>query len=190
MSPHVLDGAPWFPAPPQEFWTGEADGRAIDTFLPRVLVWRDDLAAWLKAEQASEHLSVDLVDLLQWSIGERRGATLKMSPYALSVFPDGARTPASRGVGTGGAGLLHAAVRDVLIWRARLVDFLADVWDTIDTPLFDVDECRMATDLFMPAGHGDDRLCPYCLQEYGGPDRTAVHNGVCPLQRSVLERRS
>ena len=74
-------------------------------------------------------------------------------------------------------------------WRAHVVDFLADVWDTVGKPLFDMEECGYATDeLLMPSPAPGIRFCPDCLERFPEPDtngRLREHYGSCPVRRML-----
>jgi hypothetical protein len=54
-----------------------------------------------------------------------------------------------------------ADARAVVLWRAMLIDYLADAWDVGETPDFDLTECAVAEDWFtpgVPKGQAPDEL--------------------------------
>jgi hypothetical protein len=65
-----------------------------------------------------------------------------------------------------------------------VVDFLADVWDTIGRAQFEPGECMLAIDeIFMPAVLRGIRHCPDCLQLLPDlPDSSLPHPLRCPVR--------
>jgi hypothetical protein len=138
---------PRFPAVPREpFWSND------ETALPAIEAWRAAFATWLESGAISESLATVLLELL----GMEPTSTFARSPYHLVRYP--AASPS-----------LHA----VLLWRAGIVDFLSDIWDTMGAADFDIEECQLVSDLLTPLGP----LCPLCLGEQG--DR---HFDACQVQ--------
>jgi hypothetical protein len=180
----VDDRPPTFPALPEGYWSGHADDPSVQAFLEHVLRWREQVVKWLAGGHADDRLSPGLHDFLLWVLGQRAGPAVDTAPYAVSAFPY-QRAADARVSRLSGRTIADVDVLDVLIWRALVVDFLADIWDTIGPPQFDVDECGYATALFMPDGE-DGRRCPYCLQEYSGAVDPANHTEGCPIQRNAL----
>ncbi len=76
------------------------------------------------------------------------------------------------------------AARRVLAWRAAIVDYLSDVWDTMGPAPYQFEECTLVIrELFTPdAAHGTN-LCRDCLQPLPpGPRDAAAHVFACPVR--------
>lgn len=171
-----------FPMVPEEVWGAGLDEQARHQLLQQILMWRRAAIRWLRSDQI-EQLSSDMVDLLLWALGDEPVARIEPGAYPLTIFP-----PLLHGMAPEALPLALATldqILDVLLWRARIVDFLADIWDTLGSPLFSMEECGHATQIFMPEGVNASH-CPLCLQAYtAGEAGAAAHYELCPVQRKL-----
>ena len=150
-----------FPAVPADpFWS--SDSEAVRRALVAVEQWRTTLATWLGSAERDDSLSPGLATTLRELLGALPTSDFVRFPYRLAKFPAALDDP-------------NAALRAVLLWRAGIVDFLSDVWDTLGEADFDIEECRRAATFFAP--EGADALCPLCLSPQG--DR---HYDACAVQ--------
>ncbi|MBL6990891.1 MAG: hypothetical protein ISR65_13990 [Bacteriovoracaceae bacterium] len=70
----------------------------------------------------------------------------------------------------------------ILLWRAKIISYLDDVWDVMGDPIFDVDECDDAVAYFYPKSFKQNRQCIYCLKIYNDNDELQVHiNDNCNI---------
>ena len=160
----------WTPLP--GFPAGVLGGFAVtDTelaaaVLERIAGWRKSLAAALRTG-APPGISEAMRDLLLELLGVREPLTLGHYPYRLSAFPRPSNDPVQN-------------LRNILLWRARIVDFLSDIWDTLGAPTFDLDECTETARAFEPEDMSPDRcyLCLDSVPEGAG----AGHFDKCPVQ--------
>lgn len=154
------------------FPTGLAGGFDVrDTstageLLRRVAAWRPEAGAALAAGSGPP-MSDGLRDVLLQALGSRPPRTLAGYPYRLGCYP-----------GSGGQPV--AALRQVLLWRAGVVDFLADVWDTLGPSQFAMQECAEATRIFQPADR-TEADCLLCLGRLPAESST-THFFRCSVQ--------
>jgi hypothetical protein len=141
------------------------DAGTASVLLRRVEAWRSAVAGVL-AEGSAWTMSDTLRDLLQQVLGVRPSRTLASCPYHLEPYP-----------GSGGEPV--ATLRRVLLWRAGVVDFLADAWDTLGPPPFTMDECGEAAEIFEPEDLTPQE-CPLCLGRL--PADPTTHCPRCPVQ--------
>ena len=166
-----------FPDLPAGFWHGTTAETAAAAFLDSVKAWRAATLTQLAQHSARDHFSPSMVRLLRHVLDADPGATDPLPPR-LGRFPELARpgTPAL------------ADARAVLLWRAALIDFLADAWDVIGTPAYDLPDCAAAERWLLPhATHGHDTderdICRICLEPLARRDDGAgyvVHDHRCP----------
>jgi hypothetical protein len=166
-----------FPDLPAGFWHGTTAETAAAAFLEGVKAWRAATLTQLTQRSTGDHLSPSMVRLLRQVLGGNPGA-MDPLPTRLGQFPELARpgTPAL------------ADARAVLLWRAALVDFLADAWDVIGTPAYDLPDCTAAERWLLPhatQGHDTDEcdICRICLEPLARRDDGAgyvIHDHRCP----------
>ena len=170
-SPVPLVNPEPFPDLPAGFWRGAATEAAAQAFLDGVEAWRAAMLTQLRQPSVGDHFSPSMALLLRRALG---AADAPAPP--LRRFPDLAR-PGTSAVTDAGA---------VLLWRARLVEFLADVWDVVGTPLYDLPECSAAECCLLPRiqqGRDGDDICRFCLEPLVRRDDGAgymVHDHRCP----------
>ena len=70
------------------------------------------------------------------------------------------------------------AVLEVLQWRAAVLDYLTDVWDSLSKPELDMGECAAIGAFKRPARL--EGRCVFCLTEYR-PDRLDPENHGCVM---------
>lgn len=124
-----------------------------ESVLPAIEAWRAAFVIWVGSGAISDALANVLLELL----GERRTATFERYPYPLSRYPR------------------IASVEGVMLWRAGVVDFLSDIWDTIGEADFTIEECRRVSELLTPSAG----VCPLCLEAQGNG-----HFDHCPVQHA------
>lgn len=155
-----------FPSVPRDpFWsaddaTARAALAAIDAFVAAVA---EGLGRGEPAE-LEEQTRVLLAEL----VGASRGTRHEALPYKLFPYP----TASSR------SGDAATQLRGVLLWRAGVVDFAADAWDTIGAS-FAIDDCRHIGELFTPEDAGGRETCTLCLGAL-----SPSHFDSCPVQRA------
>ena len=148
--------------------------------------WRDETVAWLESSQ-NDRVSEELTEFLLWTLGAAPRPQYKIGPYVVTVFPEDAAEPDSdRAARRAQSATTSREVEHVLLWRAQVVDFLTDVWDTIGPSLFEMEECDAATALFMPAGEVPAEYCDYCLEPYADAAGRVEHEQVCPIRRFLV----
>jgi hypothetical protein len=167
---------PRFPPVPDGYWTGSSTHAGRSAFLDGARKWRADALHWLEAGSRASRLSAELSEFMRWALGDPTASPQDAGPYHVSSFPTGALRPGARETDT----------VDVLVWRARLVDMLADVWDTLGPARFEIEECREATRVLMPDETRGRHFCPYCLDPESPSADPAAHDANCPIQRNVL----
>jgi hypothetical protein len=154
-----------FPELPRDpFWS--SDTRAAREALGAIAAWREAWCSWLGGDERDDGISPAMATTLLELLGALPGESWRRFKYALGPFPD-----------LGGEPL--AALHRVLLWRAGVADFLADVWDTIGEAAFGFDECQRIASLLIPSGlsPGEERTtCLLCLgpKDRGHFDRCAV----------------
>jgi len=129
-----------------------------------VEAWRAAWTAWLEGPRddgISEAMAVLLLELL----GARESEGFRAYRYRLSRFPT------------------SGSLREVLLWRAGLVDMLSDVWDRIGEAAFGFEECQRVSALLVPAGADAPRICALCLGAEPPPS-SALHYEACEVQRA------
>ncbi|HKT00687.1 MAG TPA: hypothetical protein VJT31_14245, partial [Rugosimonospora sp.] len=126
---------------------------------------------WLRDAARRGAVSAGLDTLLRWTLGYPADAAPVSGRYALGQVPDPA------GPGT-------EAVQVILVWRSGVVDYLADVWDTIGAAEFEPGECTLAIDeVFTPAVLRGILHCPDCLQLLtDAPGSAQPHPLRCPVR--------
>ena len=115
-------------------------------------------------------VAAPLLGVLREAFGVDPPDVIRSLPYRVLPFPKP-------------AGAALEDLRKVMLWRAGLVDFLGDCWDTLGPSRFDMAECLAVSARLMPAGATDDgsnKTCSYCLVTYG---RDRPHFDECGVQR-------
>jgi len=159
-----------FPEVPRNpFWSGDQEGSR--RALAAIERWRTSFAGWLGGSERddgiSEALATPLLELMRALPGE----TYLQYPYRLERFPE---------LSTADGGDPAEALRRVLLWRAGVVDFLSDVWDTLGATDIGVEECQRISSLLTPVGmERSSNLCPLCLAE-----QQERHFDACAVQAS------
>lgn len=127
------------------------------------------MAHWLRV-QRDDVVSPKLAEIMLELLGENPTTAYERQPYHLQRFPplDDA-DPCER-------------LRALLLWRAGVVDFLSDAWDTLGESDYGIDECRRMADLLAPVGKSNSE-CPLCLEQLT-KEQAAKHYDVCPVQAS------
>lgn len=152
--------------PPNPFWS--ADEEAARRALSAVTAFVDALARELDGALAD--LAPPMRAVLAALVGVSPPDPLaKLARYRLAPFP--------RHSVEGQSATERLAA--VLMWRAGIVDFLSDVWDTLGDAGFSLEDCRVVEGLFTPPGIEPASTCPYCL----GP-QSPTHYAACPVQRA------
>jgi hypothetical protein len=166
--PRSLPGRLCFPLPPAPIDRALADApwpaAQADAYLAEILLWREAVQAAIVAGNPV----IDLVDHLTPRARSRLAVLLEtkwdariqhwaaVSGNDLTPFPS--IHPASP------SDEPMRAVLDVLHWRAAVVNYLTDVWDSPSTPELEMGECAAIGAFIRPA-----RLqgrCVFCLGEY------------------------
>jgi hypothetical protein len=156
-----------------------ADSTATDSearaFLGAVDRWRADALTWLDQPATAHRLSPGLRALLVGILttpGTDRAEPLPVpAPYAVRALPAFTGPPVG-------------AARQVLTWRAAIVDFLSDVWDTIGPAPYQFEECTLVIrELFTTDTVRNTTLCRDCLQPLPpDPRDAAAHVFACPVR--------
>jgi len=163
--------APRFPPVPRSpFWS--SDEAAARASLAAIARWRGDLAQWLAGPERDDGLSPALAAVMLELLGAAETEAFRRYPYRLARFP---ALPATLPDPC-------ATLRGVLLWRAGVVDFLSDVWDTLGAADFGLEECQRMATLLAPAG-SEDACCPLCLEPLP-PGSAARHFDACAVQTS------
>lgn len=149
--------------PPNPFSSVDAADAARS--LEDIAKWRAAFVTWLRGPHP-EGMSRPLVAVLLEVLGAESTSTYLRYPYRLSRFP--VRLEAVDAV---------ADLQAVLLWRAGVVDFLADVWDTVDGEI-GTEECGELEALLLPAGMTG--VCPLCLASVAD----AAHFESCAVQNA------
>ena len=186
MTPYInsIKGAqpPRFPMIPDKLWRISNCSAAEEAYLALVLKWRTSLISWLHSAEGRSHLSRGLIDILCSTLGTGREKT-EFSPYKLEKFP-GTLLAGPQSSLKGAS--RRRQILNLLVWRAYIIDFLADVWDTLGSATFSMEECRVATDLFMPQGKIVSSHCVFCLCELPAEDVVSNHHIFsCPVQTQM-----
>jgi hypothetical protein len=176
-----------FPETPRNLWGSGVDCEDERRFFDQALEWCGAARQWLDSPAAYERLSTGFVRLLSWALGSRPAQPVSVSPYRIFPFPVDLRALSSCACVP--CDLIRRRSLDIMLWRACIVDFLSDVWDTVGVPLFDQQECGYAADrLFMPPPVPGQAFCPDCLERFSVPDasgRFKAHYGLCPVRRAL-----
>jgi hypothetical protein len=165
-----------FPVLPEGFWRVAASPYAAREFLVRVESWRKTMIEALRGPLPDPRLTAPMVVLLLTALGGDGPL-----PRQVRRFPR---------VGTSEESAV-ADAREVALWRARLVDYLSDVWDVIGAPEFDLPECAAAERLLAPpppTDPGEGPRCPRCLEllrRLSGSSGFVVHDDTCPALRAL-----
>ena len=168
---------PHFPPLPPNYWSSRSPAAATG-FLDQVQRWRGEALAWLTTSR-DEGVSDELADFLRWAFGVGPRPAYEISAYVVCAFPTVAT---ERAIAALGADSAPERVQAVLLWRAQIADFLADVWDTIGPPLFDMEECAVAENLFLVELHHHGTYCPTCLTPHAGANGDGAHRASCPVR--------
>lgn len=178
MTPDVADtngvaaSAHSFPPVSASVVDGTATAQEEAAFLDEFDRWRVTTATWLRDAAERAEISVALRDLLLWTLGYPVVADRPPSRYVVTRVP---------GPGADRAGA-------ILAWRSGIVDFLADVWDTLGPADFELQECsRTIDEIFTPAMLRGVAHCLDCLQiRTSDPADTAPDGGQhvlnCPIR--------
>lgn len=175
-----------FPEPPRTLWASGAVCDDTRRFLNQVSTWHNTVRQWLAGPSAYQQLSQGLIRLLLWTLGISPTRLMVIAPYRIFPFPvslqvlsSGCRIPCEE---------VRQRCLDIMLWRSSIVDVLADIWDTVGEPLFDLHECGYAVELlFMPLPVPGHTFCPDCLQHFPVPDVSGSfreHYAVCLVRRA------
>lgn len=110
--------------------------------------------------------------LLEWSPATTEFAA--HSPYNLAPFPERVLDPRGASSAT--------VLRELLGWRASLLDFLADIWDVFDEPWLSCEDCTAVEHYLQPPDHG--QLCLWCL----APITPKSSDHTCPLLAHICAK--
>jgi hypothetical protein len=138
-------------------------------FVERVTRWHAAARRWLEDGAPAAPISAQMRSLLRAALGDPGAApdTLALTrPLRVAPFPT------------------EVSVLAILLWRARLVYFLADVWDVIGPPLLEMEESEwVIQELLTPPSNVE--LCLDCLQPIpAARDLAARHLDECELRRA------
>lgn len=153
-----------FPGPPDD------DGdESIADHVRAILAWRDRVEHALRNERAAlpQHLTDRAVALMLRILTPTPSepAPLYSSPYRLRPFPAPV-APDRQGQD------------ELMKWRAGFSDFLADIWDVINTPAYNHRECGAMRRFLRPPDA--DRRCSSCLALLPEQQRHESRH-VCPM---------
>lgn len=141
-------------------WSGDDAGAAAH--LEQLDAWRAGWVRWIATDPGAR-ISPPLRDILVQVLGDAPLTTANALPYRLRPYPiTGSRT-----------------VEQVVMWRAGVVDFLNDAWDTIGGG-FDVEECGRLAARLMPEAAGS-ATCSLCLVAIS-PEAQRTHFDDCAVQ--------
>lgn len=164
MEPAIPDTLRFPAPPPGGARASEAEAAA---FVGAVLGWRERIEQALRTGRAG--LPPALTDraaafmLAALSSGE--GSVHCGAAYVVRAFP--APVTADR-----------RSLDALLRWRVGLADYLADVWDVIGEPAYELDECQAMGGFLRPVDA--DARCHSCLEVYPAALRhESAH--ACPL---------
>ncbi len=158
-----------FPKPPfridRSFLESPPSVAVVGGYLESVRKWRSAVLAFIgepgigpvpDMENLTERARDALFTFLacDWSRPTKGWAA--QSPYNISAFPAHALPPSN-------APTLEL-IREVLQWRAGVVDLLCDIWDVCGEPALDLAECWAIEQFLRPTCH--ERLCIFCLTEF------------------------
>ena len=178
-----------FPEAPRTLWGSGAVCGDARRFLEQVREWRTLIVPWLESPAAYERMSPGLIRFLVRVLGASPEQQESVLPYLIYPFPIDLSAISSVACTQGD--LIRQWGLDIMLWRACIVDFLSDIWDTVGEPLFDLRECGYAVDcLFMPSPVPGHVFCPDCLERFSFPDVSGSfrgHYAICPV-RSSLDR--
>jgi hypothetical protein len=167
-----------FPRLPDGFWQGAANAGAASAFLDAVEAWR--AATLARLVDSSKPLTPAMIRLLRSALGAEADGAF---PARVRRFPELGRLDSTA----------LADAMAVVLWRAMLTDYLADVWDVVGTPDFDLSECTVAEDWLTPGaleGQADEELdiCRICLAPLArraDGSGFVVHDNRCPALRAL-----
>ena len=143
------------------------DPEAAAALVREFAVWRDSLASYLSHETVAG-LSTEITLFLRQAV-DPTALPNQNTPYQLQAFP-----------GIDGPNPIET-LHQIFYWRAAVVDFLDDAWDTIGPGGLDIDECQTASNLFMPEGRYQAGLSPQCLSS-SAPSAKGQHYDLCPVR--------
>jgi hypothetical protein len=166
MSNHLGD-APPFPPVAAELLTDAPRGDLVSDFLAHADAWRRATLAWLAGPECAGHLSGGLTEFLAAALGESAALGPELEARRVSRYP--LPNPAA----TDGAAE-HRRALDVLVWRSRLASFLADAWDTMGPPIFELEECDLTISALL-ISRSSAMECIDCLQPLLAHDQDAQH---------------
>jgi hypothetical protein len=164
---------PASPAPPRSFPPtryGILDEVKAANDLEAIDVWKRAWIASLGGNGAGVAVAPALLGVLREAFGASPPDAIRALPYRLTPFPKPSGAPLDD-------------LREALLWRAGLVDFLGDCWDTLGPSRFDMTECLAVSARLMPAAAVQDsanKTCAYCLVTYG---RERPHFDECGVQQ-------
>lgn len=158
-----------FPKPPFRIEQSALDhpppDGVLSGYLDKIRQWR--LAVLTFLEESDAKCVAPLADLTErarealaaclasaWSQNMTAWAT--QSPYNFGAFPAPALDAATQSS--------MDLVLNVLRWRAGLIDMLSDIWDVLDEPELDLDECMAIGQFLHPADQ--QSRCAFCLTEF------------------------
>ena len=156
----------------------------VDQFLLDAQLWREQVIAWLGSPGRIDYLSEQLARELRWLLGEATLTERPPPPYRRWPLP--LTNNSTAGSPPSGRDRWRR-VLDVLEWRSRVVDYLADAWDIIGPEALEPRDCANAELLFEPSG--EQKLCFECLQPLPSDDPMAsdAHHRTCAVRRRRLD---
>ena len=151
----------------------------VEAFCESVQRWRREAVEWLTRDQESSTVSPSLARIVLWSLGAERTPG-EMSPaYRLAVFPD---LPGPDDTG-GPRRTREECGLKILVWRSRIVDFLADAWDTIGPDSFTPQECGRIIEVFSVEKRKGSVRCIDCLQSLSSDfEERRRHTRECSIR--------
>ena len=161
---------PFFPATRY----GIADEVKATKDLEATGAWKKAWLASLSGSGANVGVAPPLLVVLREAFGAAPPDVIRSLPYRILPFPKLADAPLDD-------------LRKVILWRAGLVDFLGDCWDTLGPSRYEMAECLAVSARLMTSGATDSassKTCAYCLVTYG---RERPHFEECGVQRAWRE---
>ncbi len=156
--------------PANPFWSHDSDAAAAA--VAALVAWRAELAAWLAGAERDDALSPALATVLLELVRARPSEEFRRFAYRLERMPS-PEPPTDP----------CECLQSLLLWRAGVVDFLSDVWDTLGPAPFDIEECQRAGSLFTPIDSDGGGLCHLCLEPFAGAP-SIEHFERCAVQRA------
>lgn len=127
----------------------------------KIFIWRWDCITYLESESSGRLISIKLKLLLLTLLGSNFDKIIENKTYNLKVFPE------YLALNTRREGYLFSEkdiLNQIFYWRANIIDFLLDVWDTVDDPEFNYVECDEALKLFISPNIPETGKCIYCFK--------------------------